>query len=641
MLKINKTILNLSLFGVLLVGSSFIYNYQKEIVNAKTIEKRIVNIKDTVSEISNLTVRAINKEEDAFNELHLKNNVLKQSLNTPITKNLGLFQSVVVDNFFMKIGEIKENGFVILNQIDYILNSRESIIMYDNRLRDLIGTIDDGVLNAKKMLNTMSLKDGDEKLINNVLNLNLHISPYLVSSENITPKTLEEKKNYIKKMEDFYRLFSLVDLNKFNQQEKDSVVMLKETMQILIRQMKTLLNHEETYLRVNNVKPIVIKDLQTYKNKVNQTYLDLSIIQENIQRLFWLLIVLMGITIVGVLIVINSSKDMSKKDEKDLKDFDKMRKQLKATIKNIELIVNSNKTINTNLKLNEYRDSYIGVITNKFNILLSTYSNVLKSLREHNSIIINYFNPLFPKFEHLRKGKNDSLTSNEIKIVEEVIKDVKSYLGDMDKKQDVLNNDLQNLSLNLEDCNGSIEFLLKGFEDRRGNLQSSGKHMKKIGELTQNVDQIQNEISQDLSKIEVIALNLAIDSTESNYSNELKALTNSLANSLNKVKKGLNDIQSISKEATEAVEKSINNLIDDNKESIKLNNKINEGLKSNDKMIDMGNTLFDLIDKINNIINILETNNELLKDKDKSKSELLIEVESRINNIKEAMSNLN
>lgn len=399
------------------------------------------------------------------------------------------------------------------------------------------------------------------------------------------------------------------------------------------------------------------KNNENYVKNITQIQRDLMEIGDNKTNNFYyyLIIIMVLALIMKTFIFVNAKAELSKKDYNKIKQFESLNKRTQMAQNSIDRIVRFDSysnfpIIETGAYLDEepFKESRLGVIVSKFNSLLKSHASYKYKIEILGKTAQDLAMPTINLLPILKKENGNSTnayTLNEITFSAETVKDIKENLDSQKIKLDVLNNNSQNLSYNLEEVGNILTKNKERFSNTRSNIQNSSKQIKKIGEISQKINDVQEDMREVIAKMEVIALNLAVESAQkedgnfsSTLAKELQTLLEEIQEQNYSLKSRIEEIQVNSKDTADLLEKTTNEIVNDTELLDKSKTIVNSLVDYSIKVENVGEELFDIEEKIENLIKMLDEKMDTAREKDGKKSEVILKCEQALNRILETLN---
>lgn len=585
------------------------------------IALNIENLNKYLQTISDTAVIRNNKISD-FNSLLNDYNSLQEYLNLILNnKEILLEINKISSNIDQSYQAIKTNNFILENEIrktiqenknnDFYIKRASSLLDIVHRYFDFLTTVNADVLNGDKINN--NIKEID-KFITYLSNIELD-----KKSINLN----RELENYLTLIKDF--------------KDKYSYLNNKKTEVLAVQSIKT--EEKRAFEKINLIQFKVRNNLRA---DFDYTYFFI------INAIFILIFSL------SLLYSINTTAELSKKDSDKIKQYEVLNRRTRNVQKEFAKTINKDEetgVVNINVMgiINEdqYRESKLGIIVNRFNILLRTYVQLKTKIEKIGKSVQEQIVPLLNNLPMLKRETSNSEMNygiGEIKLTEDALEDLNKLISYQDGKLDGINSNSQNILLKIDDTKGAISDNQKKLDEIRKNMQNSSKQVKKTGELLQDNNVLHEEIKQFLSQIGVITLNLAIEASKSDnasfitYANELQKISESISDLLNKSKSNNTAIFSSVQDTTNLLEITTNEIVADNDLLDKTQLLVLSVEKTLDNVLKNGSEAFENIEKIQNYLKLLNEKILILKEKDIKKSKIIIDSEETLSKLLEVFN---
>lgn len=401
----------------------------------------------------------------------------------------------------------------------------------------------------------------------------------------------------------------------------------------------------------------IYKNNENYVKNIAQIQRDLIEVGDNKTNNFYyyLIIVMIIALLIKTFVFVNAKAELSKKDYNKIKQFESLNKRTQMAQNSIDRIIRFDSysnfpIIETGAYLDEepFRESRLGIIVSKFNSLLKSHASYKYKVEILGKTAQDLAMPTINLLPILKKENGNSTNAyalNEIVFSAETVKDIKENLDSQKIKLDVLNNNSQNLSYNLEEVGNILTKNKEHFFNTRSNIQNSSKQIKKIGEISQKINDVQEDMRDVIAKMEVIALNLAVESAQkedgnfsSTLAKELQTLLEEIQEQNYSLKSRIEEIQVNSKDTADLLEKTTNGIVNDTELLDKSKTIVNSLVGYSVKVEEVGEELFDIEEKIENLIKMLDEKMDTAREKDGKKSEVILKCEQALNRILETLN---
>lgn len=629
-LHIILILLIVSFFGLMgkFIFSAYNINNILSVINDMTFSSQELLRNSVIisNSTNNMDMRNITKNKD-----DLESNIVNIKLGK-IFDGIDETKLFLTDNDLTKLNNLLTTSSNIVNNATFVINKKSNLIKYKEGVDNYNSLLKEVLANIQIFANNSALTNQEFKtfLVEMYGNMN-NDSIVKLSNNNFQEVDFLNKKintfNYLKGV---YQ--NLLKYNKdiyFNEQSLQLYRKLLYSTNKLLQSGQIIINNLPDIITINDF----LNNTNTLYENLNDNYQKITKIYNDelqSQKIYFYFSILFGVLFIVVFIF--SLLDNTPQNSQIERNYKKYKRGLEEIL-----------SILTNLSTD--------------NVLFQEFRNNRRALRPKNPIAKDLLNQLiiiFNKFYYenisLNRAAKDALSSINIIKQNQNQKNngnnkftkvqktelIKKYQKEMESMQSLLINYKyleEKISNNKNELIQSKENMLssiKKMDSLRIIIQEIIKTLKKLGEISQSMDENIENVSSSNEKIQISALNIAISASDDNTVNnrkylesaqDMEKISEQIKELIGILKSNRNDLTEYSKTTIKNMELSTTNIINtaEDIESykyelntiIELTNSIKMTLLENNKFY---NTLISNINNLTNdmflIIESMDGNNE-------------------------------